>query len=373
MNDDVTRSDLPEGVEVPVTVTRIGRYDLLERIGRGGMGVVYRANDTVLGRPVAIKMLVSDIDVSDEARERFYREARSAGQLTHRNIITIYDIGEDHGRAYIVMELLSGQSLAALLGRGGPLPAEQQIEIMARVCEGLAFAHARGIIHRDIKPANIFVTADGQTKILDFGVARIASSKLTRSGFIVGTPDYMSPEQVMGKVVDPRSDVFSAGAVFYELLSGRKPFGARKLPQILNNVVSTAPAPLDGPDVPAPLAAIVLKALEKDPAARYGRMVDMLVALTGFSQGWERETREIAQRAYEEYVEIERRLARRAAERGGTAEDVAAAALLRELPLFQDRGAEVLTVVPLRRARVDEIRRLLDEQRRALDGGGATP
>jgi serine/threonine-protein kinase len=342
----------------------------MERIGRGGMGVVYRAKDTVIGRLVAVKMLVSDIDISEEARERFYREARSAGQLAHRNIITIYDFGEEQGRAYIVMELLSGNSLAALLSQHQRLPLERQVEIMARMCEGLAFAHARGIVHRDIKPANLFITTDGQVKILDFGVARIASSKLTRSGFIVGTPDYMSPEQVMGKVVDQRSDVFSAGAVFYELLSGRRPFHHKKLPNILNNVMTATPAPLTDDEAPAALAAIVMKSLEKDPDNRYARMVDMLVALTAFLQSYQKQTREIALQAYEEYGENDRLLAAwRATHPSAVPEEVAAAPLLRDLPLFQDRGAEVLKVVPLGRSRVEEIRRVLRDQRERLAGG----
>ena len=348
---------------------RIGRYELIEKIGRGGMGVVYRAKDSTIGRPVAIKMLISDIDVSDEARERFYREARSAGQLAHRNIITIYDFGEDQGRAYIVMELLTGESLAGLLTRGAPLSIEQKIEIMARACEGLAFAHARGIVHRDIKPANLFVTTDGQIKVLDFGVARIASSKLTRSGFLVGTPDYMSPEQVMGQPVDQRSDVFSAGTVFYELLSGRRPFGSTKLPQILNNVVLSTPEPLVESDAPVGLSTIVFRALEKDPAHRYPRMVDMLLALNTFLKEWERRTREIAHQAHDAYREIEQLLAARSAAQPGAAiEGVAAAPLLTHLPMFQDRGADVLKVVPFRRARILEIMAALTEQRARLTG-----
>jgi serine/threonine protein kinase len=352
----------PDAAE-DLPVKRIGRYELIERIGKGGMGVVYRGRDTMIGRLVAVKMLVSDIDVSDETRERFFREARSAGQLTHRNIITIYDFGEEQGRAYIVMELLTGESLTGLLARNVRLSIEQQVDMMARISEGLAFAHARGIVHRDVKPANLFVTADGQIKILDFGVARIASSKLTRSGLLVGTPDYMSPEQVMGKVVDQRSDVFSAGAVFYQLLSGRKPFAAKRLPQILHNVANEQPAPLAAEEAPPDLAAIVMKALEKDPAVRHQRMLDMLVALTKFLQSWDRETREIAARACDLYQENERLLAeRRAAGAGDPGEPVAAAPLLSDLPLFQDRGAEVLKVVPFRRARIMDIVRVLQEQ-----------
>ncbi|HEY6357556.1 MAG TPA: serine/threonine-protein kinase, partial [Vicinamibacterales bacterium] len=284
-------------------LTRIGRYELIEKIGRGGMGVVYRGKDTVIGRPVAVKMLISDIDVSDETRQRFFREARSAGQLTHRNIITIYDFGEESGRAYIVMELLTGESLTNLLARGVKLPVEQQVEIMMRVSEGLAFAHSRGIVHRDVKPANLFVTTDGQVKILDFGVARIASSKLTRSGLLVGTPDYMSPEQVMGLVVDQRSDVFSAGAVFYQLLTGRKPFTAKRLPDVLNRVRLEPPEAVTSAEAPPELTAIVMKALEKDPANRYQRTIEMLASLTRFLQAWDRQTRDIAVHAFERYAD----------------------------------------------------------------------
>ena len=357
--DDVhpAASDTPEDPGLQ----RIGRYELIQKIGAGGMGVVYRGKDTVIGRQVAVKMLVSDIDVSEETRERFFREARSAGQLTHRNIITIYDFGEEHGRAYIVMELLAGESLSSLLKRSEPLLLEQQLEIMTRVCEGLAFAHARGIVHRDVKPANLFIMPDGQVKILDFGVARIASSKLTRSGLIVGTPDYMSPEQVMGKVVDARSDIFAAGSVFYQLLSGQKPFAAKRLPQVLNNVIKEQPAPIPEPAVPADLTAIVMKALEKDPAARYQHMIEMLASLVRFKQAWDRETRELAIKACAQYQENERLLAERR-QAGESVEDVAAAPLLRDLPLFQDRGADVLKVVPFRRSTILEIAQLLETQ-----------
>jgi serine/threonine-protein kinase len=240
------------------------------------------------------------------------------------------------------------------------MPLEQQVDIMSRISEGLAFARAASSPrHQAGEPVS---TADNQVKILDFGVARIASSQLTRSGLIVGTPDYMSPEQVMGKVVDERSDIFSAGAVFYQLLSGRKPFASTKLPQILQNVMSVPPAPLAADDVPVELASIVMKALEKDPALRYQRIIEMLASLTRFLQGWDRQTREIALKACEQYQENERLLAARAGRTGGAPEEVAAAALLRDLPLFQDRGAEVLKVVPFRRGKITEIARVLQEQ-----------
>ena len=354
-------------------LTRIGRYELIEKIGRGGMGVVYRGKDTVIGRPVAVKMLISDSDVSDETRQRFFREARSAGQLTHRNIITIYDFGEESGRAYIVMELLTGESLTNLLARGVKLPLEQQVEIMMRVSEGLAFAHSRGIVHRDVKPANLFVTTDGQVKILDFGVARIASSTLTRSGLLVGTPDYMSPEQVMGLVVDQRSDVFSAGAVFYQLLTGRKPFTAKRLPDVLNRVRLEPPEAVTSAEAPPELTAIVMKALEKDPANRYQRTIEMLARLTRFLQAWDRQTRDIAVHAFERYADNAKLIEARGPRPDGAADsdpdaEVAANPLLRELPLFQERGADVLKVVPFRRARIQEILATLDAQHDRLLG-----
>jgi predicted Ser/Thr protein kinase len=361
----------------PASPQRIGRYELLERIGKGGMGIVYRARDTVLGRAVAVKMLVADLEVSDETRERFFREARSAGQLAHRNIITIYDFGEENGRAYIVMELLQGESLTALLTREPDLPLEQRVDIMMRVCEGLAFAHSRAIVHRDVKPANLFITTDGQLKILDFGVARIASSNLTRSGLIVGTPDYMSPEQVQGRIVDQRSDVFSAGAVFYQLLTGRKPFAAKGLPMVLQKVVSDTPPPLRDVEAPPELAAIVTKALEKDPARRYQQMQDMVADLARFLQSFDQRTRELALKGIERFRAIEQLLAERRALGASLglvvpAEGVAVVEKLSELPLFAERGAEVLRVVPFRRAAITDIWTQLTEQFERLSALVAT-
>ncbi len=368
-------SDLPDGETRPIDAApepaRIGRYELLERIGKGGMGVVYRARDTMLGRMVAVKMLVSEVEVSAESRERFFREARAAGQLGHRNIITIYDFGEENGHAFIVMELLQGENLTSLLAREPTLPLEQCLDIMMRVCEGLAFAHSRAIVHRDIKPANLFVTTDNQIKILDFGVARIASSNLTKSGLIVGTPEYMSPEQVRGRTVDQRSDIFSAGAVFYQLLGGRKPFAARALPQVMQKVVSEDPAPLGDAEAPPDLRAIIARALEKDPDRRYQQIQEMLADLARFVQTYERGTRELALKAYDRYREVERMLAdrvelARAIELQVEPAGVAVAPLLQDLPLFQEIGGDVLRVVPFRRGRVTEILQRLETQHEEL-------
>ena len=256
------------------TPQRIGRYELLGRLGKGGMGIVYRARDTQLDREVAVKMLLTDVADVEETRERFIREARASAELTHRNIIKIYDFGEENGRAFIVMELLVGQSLAERLKGGEPVPHGEALEIMKGVTSGLAFAHEKSIVHRDLKPGNLFLPEDGPVKVLDFGLARIASSNLTRSGLVFGTPDYMSPEQVRGKVADHRSDIFSLGAVFYHLVSGRKPFAAGSLPMVMRKVVDEDVSPL--PEATPALARIIGKALQKDPDARYQRMDALL-------------------------------------------------------------------------------------------------
>ena len=258
---------------------QLGRYELLDRLGKGGMGVVYRARDTKLDRPVAVKMLLTDLEGDSETRERFRREARSAGELSHRNIIKIYDFGEDAGRAFLVMELLEGLSLNEFLKEHPHLSLNRKLEIMLGVCAGLAFSHSRSIIHRDLKPGNLFITKDDQVKVLDFGLARIASSDLTRSGLVFGTPDYMSPEQVRGKVVDERSDIFSLGAVFYQVLSGHKPFAAKALPEVMRKVLSDEPPPLHHAEAPPSLARIITRSLQKDPLNRYQKVEELLADL----------------------------------------------------------------------------------------------
>ena len=286
-DDDVTR---PPQEPARAPAKRLGRYELLDRLGKGGMGVVYRARDTRLDRPVAVKMLLGDLEGDNETRERFLREARAAGELSHRNIIRIYDFGEEGGRAFIVMELLEGASLNDFLKTHPDLSLDRKLQIMIGVCEGLAFSHSRSIIHRDIKPANLFITKDDQVKVLDFGLARIASSKLTRTGLVFGTPDYMSPEQVRGKVVDERSDIFSLGAVFYQVLSARKPFAAKALPEVMRKVLIEEPPPLTHAEAPPSLARIVVRALQKDPLNRYQKVEELLADLRGVDPDEEAET-----------------------------------------------------------------------------------
>ena len=224
-------------------------------------------------------------------RQRFFREARIAAQIQHRGVVSVLDVGEDQGRLYIVMELLEGDTLDKYLQTTPGVTLEHKLDLMVQACEGLAVAHARGICHRDVKPANLFVQADGSVKLLDFGIARLASSTLTTVGLLVGTPDYMSPEQARGEEVDQRSDVFSLGAVFYFMLSGRKPFEGSDLTRTLHRVEYEQPDPLLEAECPAALAAVVGRALQKVPADRYPRVADALVDILKFRRQYEEETR----------------------------------------------------------------------------------
>ena len=279
----------------PSRPERIGRYRVVDRIGRGAMGVVYAAHDELMGRDVAVKVMMTDLEGEPEIRARFMREAQVSAKLAHRNIVTIFDIGEDNGRLFIVMELLRGDTLDRSL-KLRSFSIEEKVDLTLEVCEGLAVANAAGVCHRDVKPGNLFVQTDGGLKILDFGIARLASSSMTASGFIVGTPDYMSPEQARGIAVDERSDIFSVGAVIYLMLTGRKPFVAPDLPAVLHKVVSEEPPPIEARDAPPGLARIVFKALSKDPAARYQRFPEFSAELSRWRRRYDAETRALAER-----------------------------------------------------------------------------
>jgi serine/threonine-protein kinase len=274
---------------------RIGRYKVVDRIGRGAMGVVYSAHDELMGRDVAVKVMMTDLEGEPDIRARFMREAQVSAKLAHRNIVTIFDIGEDNGRLFIVMELLRGDTLDRTLKQRS-FSIEEKVDLVLEVCEGLAVASAAGVCHRDVKPGNLFVQADGGLKILDFGIARLASSSMTASGFIVGTPDYMSPEQARGTVIDERSDIFSVGAVLYLMLTGRKPFVAPDLPAVLHKVVSEEPPPIDPNDAPAALSRIVSKALAKDQGARFQSFPELSAELSRWRRRYEAETRAVAER-----------------------------------------------------------------------------
>jgi serine/threonine protein kinase len=255
-----------------------GRYEILDRLGEGAMGVVYRARDPALNRVVALKMLSAELGGEEELHQRFQREAEAIGRLSHPCIVTVYDLGETEGQLYMAMELLEGEDLRKIIERRVDIPLADRVRILLQIAEGLAYAHSRGVVHRDVKPANIIVTSRGGIKILDFGLARVASqSNITRQGVILGTPDYMSPEQAMGRGVTPRSDQFAAGAVFYEFLGGSKPFRGKTLHAVLYQILSEEPEPLltANPGLPARLAALVYGMMRKDPDARFASMEDV--------------------------------------------------------------------------------------------------
>jgi serine/threonine-protein kinase len=259
-------------------MTNLDRYEILDRIGEGAMGVVYRARDKTLDRVVALKIVSTELTDEDELLLRFRREAEAIGHLNHPNIITVYDMGARDDRLYLAMELLEGEDLRALVESRATPPIEDRARIMIEICEGLGYAHTRGIVHRDVKPANIILTRDRRVKLLDFGLARMASRPtITRQGVILGTPDYMSPEQATGRGIDHRSDVFSAGAVFYELLTLQKPFRGSTLHAVLYEIVSGAPEAILSlnPEVPARLAALVESMLEKEPERRPASLEDV--------------------------------------------------------------------------------------------------
>lgn len=344
---------------------RIGHYRVTGRIGRGAMGVVYSGRDERSGRPVALKVMMADLEGDAETRERFSREANVAGKMVHRNVINVYEMGEEDGRLYMVMELLDGETLGDYMKRVGQLPLEHALDLMMQVCEGLAIAHAHAIVHRDIKPGNLFVLRDGGLKILDFGVARLANSSMTASGFIVGTPDFMSPEQARGREIDQRSDVFSAGAVFYYMLSGTKPFTAPDLPAVLHKVNSVDPAPLPSEQCPPGLWRILMKALAKQSAARYADMGQLLADLVRFEQDFDNETRAIAAAARDLALEVTT-LARERAGQSGRPVAPFSDALLDRYPVLEERGAEALGVVPFRRAALTAIREDLGRRRLEL-------
>jgi hypothetical protein len=251
---------------------RIGRYLITGRIGRGGMGMVYRGLDEALEREVAVKTLNPEGCLDPDSRQRFEVEAKAAARLQHPNIVTVFELGEERGLPFIAMEMLPGADLEALLRSGEEIPLIEKLDVVAQVCRGLAYAHERGIVHRDIKPSNVRLLEDGTAKIMDFGIAKLGGTHLTKTGMMVGTVHYMSPEQVRGKPLDGRSDVFSAGVILYELVAGERPFRGEGATQVLYKIVNEEPPSLDlgalgglGPR----LQAVLLRALAKNPDERY--------------------------------------------------------------------------------------------------------
>ena len=251
-------------------IEKLGKYEIVEKIGVGGFGTVYRGRDPFIKRTVAVKTCQSE---DEEIKKRFFREAELSGNLHHRNITTIYDFGVQDGIPYIVQEYLTGEDLDKMIKRGDVIPLARKLEILMDVCEGLAYAHAAGIIHRDIKPSNIRILQDGAVKIMDFGIAKSfqSESTLTQTGITLGTAAYLAPEQIRGEAVDPRTDIFSLGVLAYELLTGQKPFRGEHISTVLFKILNEKPDPVSrqNPEIPPSVDRAVEKAIEKSPPNRY--------------------------------------------------------------------------------------------------------
>ena len=265
------------------------RYELNHLIARGGMAEVYRAHDRLLDRPVALKVLFPELSVDRSFVERFRREAQAAANLSHPNIVPVFDWGEDTGTYFIVMEFIDGRPLSAILKTSGPLSADRTADIGAHVAAALGYAHKHGVIHRDVKPGNVLITDEGQVKVTDFGIARALTTEesLTQTGAVMGTATYFSPEQAEGMGVDARSDIYSLGVVLFEMATGRPPFlGDTPVAVASKHVRDHAPAPRSiNPSIPATFEAIILKAMAKDPNHRYSTAEELRADLLRFNEG----------------------------------------------------------------------------------------
>ncbi|HEY4840107.1 MAG TPA: protein kinase [Candidatus Acidoferrales bacterium] len=285
------------------TLAKTGRYQLLDELGRGAMGVVYRAHDPVIGRDVAVKTMHLSADGSGANRPefltRFQTEARAAGILTHPNIVVVYDAGEEGGVFYITMELVEGRSLQSLLDEHQSFPLPRAIKIIEQASSALDYAHKHNIIHRDVKPANLMITADDTVKITDFGTAKILRFNTTQTAAVIGTPSYMSPEQIKGKTVDGRSDIFALGVILYELVTGEKPFPGQNITTVIYKIVNEEPIPpreLD-PSINTGLCNVISRALAKEPTARFQTCGELLEALKNH-RSFEQELREELHASY---------------------------------------------------------------------------
>jgi serine/threonine protein kinase len=264
---------------------QIGRYEILEEIGRGAMGVVFKGRDPLIGRAVAVKTITSGVPQSADLLERFYREARAAGGLQHPNIVTIYELAESGGAPFIAMEYLEGESLEKIIARTPALPLATKLGYIVQTCRALDYAHRRGVIHRDVKPANIVVTRDGIVKVVDFGIARLGPTSHTQTGMLLGTLAYMSPEQIRGQHFDERSDVWAMGVVLYELITYQRPFTGENHAALLLSILQNEPSPIWRvfPECPVALEKIISKCLRKDEKERYLSMESLLKDLENLS------------------------------------------------------------------------------------------
>ena len=260
----------------PNTISKIGKYDVVDVLGKGGMGIVYKATDSRIGRMVAIKMMTGGFAENPDLLKRFYREAQSTGMLQHPNIVIVYDLGDQDGNPYLVMEYLEGEPLDKMIAGKRELSMVEKLGFIIQCCTGLNYAHQRGIVHRDIKPANLMVLRNGDCKIVDFGIARVGDNSLTRTGQVVGTITYMSPEQINAQVVDGRTDIFSAGVMLYELLTGVLPFDGKDTASTLLKIIHEPPPPLKNflDNYPADLEDVIKRALAKDREERYATAED---------------------------------------------------------------------------------------------------
>ena len=278
------------------TLIKAGRYDLREELGRGAMGVVFHGFDPVIGRDVAVKTLRLSEAGTGLSREelvgRFQTEARAAGLLAHPNIVVIFDAGEEDGLFYITMEFVEGRSLQSVIDARQPFPVPRVMKLMEQVCSALDFAHQHNVVHRDIKPANLMLTADDVVKITDFGTAKILQFGTAQTAHVMGTPSYMSPEQVKGKPVDGRSDIFSLGVILYELMTGEKPFPGQNITTVIYKIINEEPIPprsLDSSIHPG-LSAVITRALAKDPAERFQSCHELMNALKNYHEMMSPET-----------------------------------------------------------------------------------
>jgi len=276
--------------DIPMTtLAKAGRYEIVGELGRGAMGVVYKATDPVIGRTVAVKTIKLNAEgtglTRPELLARFQTEARAAGLLTHPNIVVVFDAGEEDGLYYITMELVEGRSLQALLDDGHSFPLPRVLRIMEQACSALQFAHERNVVHRDIKPANLMLTGDDTVKVTDFGTAKILQfGTVQQTAHVMGTPSYMSPEQVKGRAVDGRSDIFSLGVMLYEMVTGEKPFPGQNITTVIYKIVNEEPVPPKqvDPSIHAGISAVVMRALCKDPETRYQTCRELLEDLRNY-------------------------------------------------------------------------------------------
>ena len=268
-------------------MNKLGKYELIQELGRGAMGIVYRARDPIINRLVALKTITKGVAEDPNMLQRFYREAQSAGGLQHPNIVTIYDMGEEAGTPYIAMELVEGESLEQLIGNRPDLPLSLKLTYAIQACRAFDYAHKRGIIHRDIKPANVMLSKEGVVKVVDFGIARVVKTSKTQTGMLIGTFAYMAPEQYHGEHADERSDLWSFGVLLYELVSYQRPFRGDAPAILMHGICDQDFEPLCAafPESPPELEAVLSRVLQKSPMDRYQSMEDLLLELDPICKG----------------------------------------------------------------------------------------